>query len=139
MPFELNNQIQPVYHLLKTEPSDYSITQLERDGRCTWDGVENPLALKHLRAIRKGDKCFIYHTGKEKQIVGLAEAASDPYQAKEAWVIDLKFVQHYTEPLSLAQMKADKTFAQFDLLRLPRLSVMPVHDALAQAILNRVK
>ncbi len=128
-----------MYYLLKTEPSDYSITQLERDGCCTWDGVENALALKYLRAIRNSDKCFIYHTGKEKQIVGLAEATSDPYQLKDAWVIDLKFVQHYRQPLSLAQMKADKTFANFDLLRLPRLSVMPVPDALAASILNYVK
>ncbi|MFQ3599095.1 MAG: EVE domain-containing protein [Chloroherpetonaceae bacterium] len=128
-----------MHYLLKTEPSDYSITQLERDGHCTWDGVENALALKHLRAIRNGDTCFIYHTGKEKQIVGLAEATSDPYQVKDAWVIDLKFVQRYAQTLSLSEMKADKTFKNFDLLRLPRLSVMPVPDALAEAILNRVK
>lgn len=128
-----------MYYLLKTEPSDYNIAQLERDITCAWDGVENALALKHLRTIRKGDKCFIYHTGKEKQIVGLAEAVSDPYQAKNAWMIDIKFIQSYVQTLSLAQMKADKTFENFDLLRLPRLSVMPVPDALVEAVLNRVK
>ncbi len=128
-----------MYHLLKTEPSDYSINQLQRDHQCTWDGVENALALKHLRNISKGDRCFIYHTGKEKQIVGLAEAISNPYQVQNAWVLDLKFVQRYTQTLSLSDMKADKTFENFDLLRLPRLSVMPVPDALAEAILHRVK
>ncbi len=128
-----------MHYLLKTEPTDYSIDQLQRDAQCTWDGVENALALKHLRTIHKGDRCFIYHTGKEKQIVGLAEAISEPYQAQGAWVIDLKFVQRYAQTLSLAQMKADKSFATFDLLRLPRLSVMPVPDTITQEILKRVK
>lgn len=128
-----------MYHLLKTEPSDYNISQLQRDNQCTWDGVENALAIKHLRNIRKGDQCFIYHTGKEKQIVGLAEAISDPYALEHAWVIDLKFVQRYIQTLSLSDMKADKTFENFELLRLPRLSVMPVPDAIAKAILSRVK
>lgn len=128
-----------MHYLLKTEPSDYSIDQLQRDAQCTWDGVENALALKHLRTIHKGDRCFIYHTGKEKQIVGLAEAISEPYQTQGAWVIDLKFVQRYAQTLSLSQMKSDKSFATFDLLRLPRLSVMPVPDTIAQEILKRVK
>lgn len=128
-----------MYYLLKTEPNDYNIAQLERDLTCVWDGVENALALKHLRTIQPGNRCFIYHTGKEKQIVGLAEAISDPYQVKGAWVIDLKFIERYTQTLSLAQMKADKAFEKFDLLRLPRLSVMPVPDLLAQAILKHVK
>lgn len=128
-----------MYYLLKTEPNDYNIAQLERDLTCVWDGVENALALKHLRTIQPGNRCFIYHTGKEKQIVGLAEAISDPYQVKGAWVIDLKFIERYTQTLSLAQMKADKAFEKFDLLRLPRLSVMPVPDLLAQAILKLVK
>ncbi|MGQ9805338.1 MAG: EVE domain-containing protein [Chlorobiales bacterium] len=128
-----------MYYLLKTEPSDYNIAQLERDLTCVWDGVENALALKHLRTIRKRDPCFIYHTGKEKQIVGLAEATSDPYQVESAWVIDLKFIERYTQTLSLAQMKADKAFEKFDLLRLPRLSVMPVPDLLAKTILKHVK
>jgi predicted RNA-binding protein with PUA-like domain len=128
-----------MHYLLKTEPSDYSITQLQQEQTCVWDGVENTLALKHLRTISKGDQCFIYHTGKEKQIVGLAEAISNPYQVNGAWVIELKFVQRYVQTLSLAQMKADKTFASFDLLGLPRLSVMPVPDTIAQEILKRVE
>jgi Uncharacterized conserved protein len=76
--------------LLKTEPSDYSISQLEKEAQCTWDGVENALALKHLRTIRAGDRCFIYHTGKEKQIVGLAEAISEPYQKHRTYAKWLK-------------------------------------------------
>lgn len=127
-----------MHYLLKTEPSDYAIAQLQQEQTCVWDGVENALALKHLRAIRKGDKCFIYHTGKEKQIVGLAEAITDAYEKNGAWAIDLKFVQAYSKPLSLAQMKASKAFATFDLLRLPRLSVMPVPDDIVKEILKAV-
>jgi|AFSR01.1.fsa_nt_gi predicted RNA-binding protein with PUA-like domain len=128
-----------MYYLLKTEPNEYSISQLEQETQCVWDGVENALALKHLRAIRNGDKCFIYHTGKEKQIVGLAEAISDSYQQHLAWVVEIKFVQRYAQPLSLAQMKADTVFQKFDLLRLPRLSVMPVPELIVKEILKRVR
>ncbi len=128
-----------MYYLLKTEPSDYNIAQLQQEAQCTWDGVENALALKHLRNIRNGDKCFIYHTGKEKQIVGLAEAISTPYQKQSAWVIDVKFLQRYAQTLSLAQMKSQSTFSNFDLLRLPRLSVMPVPEPIAKEILKLVK
>ncbi len=128
-----------MYYLLKTEPSDYNITQLEQDEQCTWDGVENALALKHLRNICTGDKCFIYHTGKEKQIVGLAEAISEPYQKQSAWMIDVKFLQRYTQTLSLSQMKSQSAFSNFDLLRLPRLSVMPVPEPIAKDILKLVK
>mgnify|MGYP001085795173 CR=1 FL=1 len=128
-----------MFYLLKTEPSEYSIHQLEQEIQCTWDGVKNALALKHLRNIRTGDQCFIYHTGQEKQIVGLAEAISNPYLKQSAWVIDVKFVRRYTQTLSLSQMKAQSAFSPFDLLRLPRLSVMPVPDAIVQEILKRVK
>ncbi|MCS6988348.1 MAG: EVE domain-containing protein [Chloroherpetonaceae bacterium] len=128
-----------MHYLLKTEPSEYGIDQLQRETQCVWDGVENALALKHLRAIRKGDSCFIYHTGKEKRIVGLAEAVSDAYEKDGAWVFEVKFVQRYAQPLSLEQMKASQAFAGFDLLRLPRLSVMPVPDPIAKEILKRAK
>lgn len=121
-------------YLLKTEPSEYGIDQLERDVQCVWDGVENALALKCLRAIRRGDQCFIYHTGKEKRIVGLAEATTDAYERAGAWVVDVKFVRRFAQPLALAQMKRLKAFENFDLLRLPRLSVMPVPDAIAEEI-----
>ena len=117
--------------LLKTEPSAYSFAALVSDGRTTWDGVKNPLALKHLASVRKGDRLFIYHTGDEKAVVGVAEAVSDPYadpkkSDPKLIVIDLKPVRGLDAPVPLAAIKARKSFGGFDLVRLPRLSVMPV-------------
>ncbi len=126
------------FFLLKTEPDDYNIDTLARDGETVWDGVENALALKHLRAVKKGDKCFIYHTGKEKRIVGLAEAIADASNEKDA-TCQLKFLEKFVTPLSLAEMKNDDVFQAFELLRLPRLSVMPVPNSIVQEILKRVR
>lgn len=124
----------PTY-LLKTEPGTYSYDDLVREKRCTWDGVSNPQALANLRAMRKGDEAFIYHTGDEKAIVGLATVASDPYaDPKEdndkLVVIDLKPKKSVKTPLTLAAIKADKRFASFALVRQSRLSVMLVPDEL---------
>jgi predicted RNA-binding protein with PUA-like domain len=127
--------------LLKTEPGSYSYDDLTRDKGTVWDGVTNNTALIHLRAARKGDEAFIYHTGDEKQIVGLARIASDPYEdpanpgrnargePKRA-VFDLKPLKKAPTPVTLAQLKADKRFADFDLIKQPRLSVMPVPEKL---------
>lgn len=117
--------------LLKTEPSTYSFDDLVRDERTTWDGVSNPVALKHLRAMRKGDQAFVYHTGVEKAIVGLARIASDPFpdpKLDEASrvVIDLEPGRALRKPVTLAAVKADRRFADFALVRISRLSVMPV-------------
>lgn len=117
--------------LLKTEPSTYSFDDLVRDKRTTWDGVSNPVALKHLRAMRKGDQAFVYHTGDEKAIVGLARIASDPFpdpKLDEASrvVIDLEPGRALRKPVTLAAVKADRRFADFALVRISRLSVMPV-------------
>lgn len=117
--------------LLKTEPSTYSFDDLVRDKRTTWDGVSNPVALKHLRAMRKGDQAFVYHTGVEKAIVGLARIASDPFpdpKLDEASrvVIDLEPGRALRKPVTLAAVKADRRFAEFALVRISRLSVMPV-------------
>jgi predicted RNA-binding protein with PUA-like domain len=126
--------------LIKTEPTDYNITQLEKDTECLWDGVENALALKHLSTMVKGDRCYIYHTGKEKQIVGLGEVSAAPVQgADKLWTVRLKFLKRYTTPLTLAAMKSDKNFSGFDLLRLPRLSVMPVPEPISKLISALVK
>jgi predicted RNA-binding protein with PUA-like domain len=119
------------YWLLKTEPSTYSFADLERDGKAVWDGVTNPLALKHLRTMKKGDLAFIYHTGGEKQIVGIAEIVSDPYpdpKQKNAKlvVVDLKPREKLKRPVTLAKVKARKEFADWELVRMGRLSVMPV-------------
>ena len=113
--------------LLKTEPSAYSFGQLQRDGRTLWDGVKNPMALKHLREIRTGDQLFIYHTGDEKAVVGTATAVSDAYvDPKRGPAVDIAPTAPLARPVTLAEIKADPRFKQWELVRLPRLSVMPV-------------
>ena len=110
----------PNYWLLKSEPSTYSFADLEREKRAVWDGVSNPLALKHLRSMKRGDLAFIYHTGNERQIIGIAEVTSDPY---------LKPRERLSRPVTLAEVKARKDFQNFELVRMGRLSVMPVSDS----------
>jgi predicted RNA-binding protein with PUA-like domain len=117
--------------LLKTEPGDYSYDDLEREGRAVWDGVKNPVALKHMRAMKPGDQAFFYHTGKEKTIVGIARvetaAYSDPDADDERLVVfELSPVRRLAAPVSLAQVKAAGEFKDWELVRVPRLSVMPV-------------
>ncbi|MEQ1757020.1 MAG: EVE domain-containing protein [Vicinamibacterales bacterium] len=119
--------------LVKEEPENYSYAQLERDGSTVWAGVKNPLAQKHLRAIRKGDRILYYHTGKEKAVVGVARAASDAYPdpadpASKAYVFEVAPGTRLAHPVTLAAVKADPAFAQFPLVRMVRLSVMPVSD-----------
>jgi predicted RNA-binding protein with PUA-like domain len=123
----------PNYWLLKTEPSTYSFTDLEREKRAVWDGVVNALALKHLRSMKRGDLSFIYHSGDEKQIVGIAEVTSDSYpDPKEndpkLAVVDLKPRERLPRPVTLAEIKASRGFQDFELVRMGRLSVMPVAD-----------
>jgi predicted RNA-binding protein with PUA-like domain len=120
--------------LFKEEPSSYNFEQFTEDGGTSWAGVRNPLAQKHLRSVRKGDRVFYYHTGSEKAVVGIARATSDPYpDPKDASgklvVVDVAPVQALKRPVTLAEIKALKAFADFPLTRLPRLSVMPVTDA----------
>jgi predicted RNA-binding protein with PUA-like domain len=127
--------------LVKTEPSTYSFADLMRDGRTVWDGVSNPVALKHLAAIRKGDTVVVYHTGDEKQAVGLAVAASDPYpdpklgDAKRP-VVDLAADRPLRAAVPLARVKSDPELKATDLARLPRLSVMPFSEAQFQRLLR---
>ncbi len=121
----------PQYWLLKTEPSDYSYADLNRDGKTVWDGVSNNLALKHLRNMKAGDLAFLYHTGKERALVGIAEVISDPYpdpkkNGPKLAVVDVKAREELPQSVSLAEVKADSKFSDFALVRLPRLSVMPV-------------
>ena len=120
--------------LVKEEPEHYSYDQLERDGTTVWAGVKNPLAQKHLRAIRRGDRIFYYHTGKEKAVVAAAKAASDAYpDPKDAsgrlFVVDVVPEKKLRRPVTLKEIKADAAFASFPLVRMARLSVMPVTDA----------
>jgi predicted RNA-binding protein with PUA-like domain len=125
--------------LVKSDPETYGLADLERDRKTHWDGVANAVAVRHIRAIRKGDDVFIYHSGDDKAIVGVARAATDgrddPKNAKLA-VFDLQFVRRLAFPVPLAAVKADPQFAAFDLVRLPRLSVMPVPAALWKRLLT---
>lgn len=123
--------------LLKTEPSEYSFDDLTKAGRATWDGVSNNAALGHIRSMRPGDELFIYHTGEERRIVGLARVVSDPREdpankGKNARgepkfaVVDVEPLRAAKTPLTLDKVKADARFRTFPLVTQGRLSVMPV-------------
>ncbi len=127
--------------LLKTEPAEYSFEDLVREGKTVWDGVTNPLALMYLRAIRKGDDLLIYHSGSVRAIVGLGKAASGPYPdpAKhdpKLAVVDVAPVRELARPIPLAAIRTQRALQTFELVRLPRLSVMPVPPAIWNAILK---
>ena len=119
------------FWLLKTEPDHYSYADLERDGTTIWDGVANNTALMHIRSMQPGDLALIYHTGDERQAVGLAEITSAPYPDPQAGdpklvVVDLRPLRRLPRPVTLAAVKADPKFADFALVRQGRLSVVPV-------------
>jgi predicted RNA-binding protein with PUA-like domain len=118
------------YWLLKTEPGSYSFADLEHEGTTPWDGVRNAAALKHLRAMQPGDQVLIYHTGSERQAVGLAEVCSEPYPDPNAAdgspVVDVRVLRRLPNPVPLAAIKAEPFFADFALVRQGRLSVVPV-------------
>ena len=129
------------YWLLKTEPSDYSYNDLKKDRKTIWDGVTNNLALKHLRDMKKGDLAFIYHTGKERTLVGIAEVVSDPYpdpkqKDSRLAVVDVKAKGEFPRGVALKEIKSDATFSDFLLVRLPRLSVMPVTSSQWKRLLD---
>ena len=119
--------------LFKEEPTHYSFDELVKDKRTRWSGVKNPLAQKHLHAVRKGDRIFYYHTGDEKAVVGIARAVGNAYAdpddrtGKQA-VVDVAPVEKLPRPVTLAEIKADAGFKDFPLVRIARLSVMPVTD-----------
>jgi predicted RNA-binding protein with PUA-like domain len=120
--------------LFKEEPGNYSFDALVKDGKTVWSGVKNPLAQKHLRSVKKGDAIFYYHTGDEKSVVGIARAMGDAYgdpndKAGKAAVVDVAPVKKLARPVTLKEIKADPAFKDFALVRISRLSVMPVSDA----------
>jgi predicted RNA-binding protein with PUA-like domain len=118
--------------VLKTEPSEYSFADLVRDRRTRWEGVSNPVALKHLRSMLEGDEAFIYHTGNEKSLVGLARIVSPPYpdpNDPKLVVVDLEAGKPLPRPVALAEIKADPAFAELGLVRMGRLSVVPVEPS----------
>ena len=121
----------PNYWILKTDLDTYAFSDLEREGRTVWDGVSNALALKHIRAMSQGDLALIYHTGDERALVGLARIASDPYpdpkqKDPKLVVVEVEADRPLPTPVSLAAVKADSAFADLGLVRLSRLSVIPV-------------
>ena len=127
------------YWLLKTEPDCYAWNDLAKAKKATWDGVGNALALKHMRTMKKGDLALIYHTGDERRAVGIAEIASAAYPDPKGdddrlVVVDLKPKRALEQPVSLDVIKSDKTFEGWDLLRIGRLSVVPVPDKMWKRI-----
>ena len=130
--------------LFKSDPDTYSFDDLQRDGKTVWDGVSNNVALKHLRGTGKGDRVLVYHTGKEKAIVGTAEIASEPYADPKQSdprlaVVDLKAGERLSRPVTLEEIKKQPGLKDFDLVRLPRLSVMPVSESQWKALLALAK
>jgi len=120
--------------LVKEEPTHYGFGALVKDKKAVWSGVRNALAQKHLHAIKKGDRIFYYHTGDEKAVVGIVKALSDTYpdpeDASGKYVaVDVAPVKRLPRPVTLAEIKADAAFKDFPLVRIARLSVMPVTDA----------
>ena len=119
--------------LFKEEPTHYSFDALVKDKRTVWSGVKNPLARRHLRSVKRGDRIFYYHTGDEKAIVGIARALGNAYSdpsdgSGKAALVDVEPVRKLARRVSLAEIKADAAFKTFPLVRISRLSVMPVSD-----------
>ena len=119
--------------LFKEEPTHYNFDELVKDKKTVWSGVKNPLAQKHLRSVKRGDRIFYYHTGDERAVVGIAKAAGDAYadpndKTGKASVVDVEPVKKLPQPVTLAAIKADAAFTTFPLVRISRLSVMPVTD-----------
>jgi predicted RNA-binding protein with PUA-like domain len=120
--------------VFKQEPTCYSFFDLQRDGRTVWDGVNNALARKYLRQIKRGDRILFYHTGKEKAVVGEMRAIGDAKEAPapddpHAVVVEVEAARALARPVTLAEIKADAALATWDLARLPRLSVAPTTEA----------
>jgi len=121
------------YFLVKADPdNDYSIDDLARDGSTIWDGVHNNAAILHIQKMKIGDFVYVYHSQSDKAIVGLAKVASEPFENKEdarrSWAVKLEFSRKYEMPMTLAEIKLAPECADFALVRIGRLSVMPVPD-----------
>ena len=131
----------PNHWILKTDADTYPFDQLARERRTVWDGVTNALALKHIRSMKQGDRAFIYHSGDEKALVGLARIASDPYPDPKGndpklAVVDVEAGDPLPRHVTLAAIKADPEFADLGLVRMSRLSVIPVPAALWKRLLG---
>ena len=127
------------YWLLKTEPGTYSWADLVRDGETRWDGVRNPTALQHIRAMQPGDTAVIYHSGDERRAMGLASVITPPYADPEAgdprWtVVDVRAERALDPHVPLSTLKGDPLFADSPLVRISRLSVVPLTEAQFRAV-----
>ena len=135
------------YWLVKQEPSGprgYNFSTLQKEKTTVWDGVHNKLALKHMRNMKKGDSVLYYHTGDERQAVGIMTVTSRPYPNPEEdnerfVVVDVKYKRRLDKPVSLEQMKKEKSFKNWELLRISRLSVMPVPKTIWAKIISLSK
>jgi predicted RNA-binding protein with PUA-like domain len=130
---------KPAYWLFKEEPDHYNFADLERDGTTLWDGVTNNLARQNLRKVCRGDRVLYYHTGKERAVVGEMEVIQGPMPDPEdddpkAVVVEVKPVRRLLHPVSLERIKDDSQLTGWDLIRLPRLSVVPVTPAQWQRV-----
>lgn len=119
------------YWLLKTEPSTYSWEELETEKETRWDGVTAPAALLHIRSMKKGDQAVIYHSGDVRSAVGLADIITAPYvdpegDSEKLAVVDVRAVRRLKQPVDLATIKANPLFADSPLVRISRLSVVPL-------------
>ena len=133
------------YWLLKCEPDhDYSYADLEKDGKTVWDGVSNNWALKFMREVKKGDKAFIYHTGKQRCVAGVANVVSGPYpdpkeENEKLVVFDITPDEALNNQVTLSEIKEDNRFSDFHLVKFSRLSVMPVDNEHWELILKLSK
>jgi predicted RNA-binding protein with PUA-like domain len=125
-----------MYYLLKTEPAVYSFDQLTHDRETIWDGVTNPQAVKHLREMHKGDKLVIYHTGDERRAVGTAHVLSVEASNPKVPLVKIAAEKSITHPVALADIKQSRLFTDSPLLRIGRLSVVPLTEAQYQALLS---
>jgi len=125
--------------LIKEEPDHYAWSDLVQEGRTEWDGVHNALALRHLRAMSPGDEAIVYHTGEVRACVGLARVTGaphpDPGEGEGSWSVEVRPLRPLDRPVSLAEIRGDPAFAGFDLLRISRLSVLPVPEPMWRRIL----
>ncbi|CDI06170.1 EVE domain-containing protein [Candidatus Nitrosotenuis uzonensis] len=129
------------YWLCKQEPSTYNIDKLQKEKTTTWDGVHNNLALKHINQMKKGDLALFYHSGDEKQIVGIMQIISDAYpnpkeKNKRYVVVDVKYKKRLNRPVTLDEIKGNRMFADWELVRISRLSVMPVSSKIWSEIIR---
>lgn len=131
------------WFLVKADPdSDYSLEDLQRDGSTIWDGVHNNAAILHIRAMKPGDMVYVYHSQKQKSIVGIAQVTGEPFEntadPRRSWAVELTYKETLTTPVPLSELKKLAALADFALIRIGRLSVMPVSHKHQEAIASLI-